>query len=59
MHEILELLERRARWQKRRKDLPWAEKIRMIERVRDDFSKWRVSVRKRAVPAPAAENDRT
>jgi hypothetical protein len=59
MHEILELLERRARWQRSRKDLPWAEKIRMIERVRDDFAKWRVSVRKRAVPPHDCGDDRT
>ena len=58
MHEIVELLERQSRWQKSRKDLPWAEKIRMIERVRDDFARWRASVRKRAVSAQGLGKDR-
>lgn len=51
MREILELLERQARWQKSRKDLPWAEKIRMVERVREDAARWRLSWRKRAAPS--------
>jgi len=46
MSEIQTLLERQARWQKERAQLPWPEKIRMIERVRADFEKWIAAVRK-------------
>lgn len=52
MREIHELLERQTRWQKSRKDLPWAEKIRMAERVREDAARWRLSARKGAAPPP-------
>ena len=34
MTDTQKLLERQARWQKARKDLSWAEKVRMAERVR-------------------------
>jgi hypothetical protein len=35
MTDVAQMLERQARWQKRRQALTWAEKIRMAERVRD------------------------
>ena len=35
MNDIRDLLRRQARWQKARKDLPWPEKIRMAEAIRD------------------------
>jgi hypothetical protein len=37
MSDIPKLLERQARWQKNRKKLSWAEKVRMAERVRADL----------------------
>ena len=52
--EILELIERQTRWQKGRKDLPWPEKIRMVERVREDAARWLLSGRK---DAAALKND--
>jgi hypothetical protein len=57
MREILELLERQARWQKSRKDLPWAEKIRMAERVREDAARWSLSGRKVAGPSEKPTGD--
>jgi hypothetical protein len=57
MREILELLERQARWQKSRKDLPWAEKIRMVERVREDAARWSLSGRKGAAPSEKPTDD--
>ena len=35
MSDIQRLLERQAEWQKRRKSLSWAEKIRMAEAIRE------------------------
>ncbi len=46
MSEVLKLLEKQARWQKSRKDLSWAEKVRMAERVRADAARWLSSARK-------------
>jgi len=46
MREIQELMERQARQQKSRKDLPWEEKIRMMGRVRADFERWLIAMRK-------------
>jgi len=37
---IRELFERQARWQQSRKDLSWEEKIRMVERVKDEVARW-------------------
>jgi hypothetical protein len=41
MGEIRELLERQGRWQCARKSLSWADKIRMIESVRESVIAWR------------------
>lgn len=35
MDDVLELLERQARWQKTRKALSWPEKIRMAGMIRE------------------------
>jgi hypothetical protein len=43
MTEIEMLLERQARWQRRRKDLSWPEKIRMAEQIRSSTERWRAS----------------
>lgn len=43
MSDTHELLKRQAAWQKARKELSWAEKIRMAERVRASILKWRVT----------------
>jgi hypothetical protein len=55
--EILELLERQTRWQKSRKDLPWAEKVRMVERVREDAARLRLSGHKGAAPSEKPKSD--
>lgn len=31
------IMKKQAEWQKARKDLPWAKKIRLIEQVRDSW----------------------
>lgn len=41
MNDVQEMFERQARWQKARKDLSWAEKVRMVERVREATRQWR------------------
>jgi hypothetical protein len=43
MSEIQELLERQARWQKTRRDLPWPEKIRMAEKIRESARQLRTA----------------
>ncbi len=37
MDDLERLLERRARWQRSRRNLSWSEKIRIAEKVRDDI----------------------
>lgn len=37
------MLDRRARWQKDRKNLPWPEKIRMVEAIRDEIVRLRAT----------------
>jgi hypothetical protein len=60
MHEseFLELIERQTRWQKQRKDLPWPEKIRMVERVREDAARWLLSGRKGAEGAGKVKTEK-
>jgi hypothetical protein len=43
MIDIQELFRRQAEWQKSRKSLSWSEKIRMVERMRDDVLKLRAT----------------
>jgi hypothetical protein len=49
MSEIQALLERQARWQKLRRELPWPEKIQMVERIRESVRKLRAA--RKADPA--------
>ena len=37
MNDVKKLLERQALWQKSRKSLPWPEKIRMAEAIRESI----------------------
>jgi hypothetical protein len=39
--EVRLLLERQARWQADRRNLPWPEKIRMVEQIRDAIERLR------------------
>lgn len=41
MDDVKELLERQALWQKSRKSLPWPEKIRIAEAIRESISQIR------------------
>ena len=41
MHDAKKLLERQAAWQKGRKSLPWPEKIRIAEAIRESISQIR------------------
>jgi len=38
MNDVRSLLERQARWQRARRALPWPEKIRMAEMIRESAS---------------------
>ena len=51
MTDLERMLERQAQWQKSRRSLTWAEKIRMAERVRESVAQIRTRVRP-SVPAP-------
>jgi hypothetical protein len=51
MREILDLLERQARWQRNRKQLSWAEKVHMIEGVKEGYARWLAAVRRPVAPA--------
>lgn len=44
MRDARELLELQSRWQRRRRALTWAEKIRLAERVRESAGALRASV---------------
>ena len=44
MNDIRWLLERQARWQRARRALPWPEKIRMAEMIRESASHLRAKV---------------
>ena len=37
MNDVKKLLERQAAWQKRRKSIPWPEKIRIAEAIRESI----------------------
>lgn len=41
MIDVLELLERQARWQRSRSSLTWSEKIRMVEAIRETALQFR------------------
>ncbi len=59
MNDIRKLLEKQARWQKNRKKLSWAEKVRMAERVRADAARWISTGRKVGPPARKSASDHT
>lgn len=40
-NDVRALLERQARWQKSRKTLSWAEKVRMAEAIRESIHRLR------------------
>ena len=42
MTEVERLLQRQAAWQKSREGLPWPEKIRIAEQMRDSLKQWRI-----------------
>ena len=46
MSDIQRLLERQAEWQKRRKSLSWAEKIRMAEAIRESVLQFQRAARR-------------
>lgn len=51
MTDLEDMLKRQAEWQKSRRSLTWAEKIRMAERVRDSVTLLRAQPRQ-TLPAP-------
>jgi hypothetical protein len=48
MDETSERLKKQAQWQRGRRDLPWPEKIRLVEAIRDSLESLR---RARADPS--------
>jgi hypothetical protein len=58
MNEMIRnLLKKQAQWQKSRKELSWEEKVRMIERVKDDVARWLPAYRKGTAATPKSESD--
>jgi hypothetical protein len=56
MNDTQLLLERQAAWQKNRARLPWAEKIRMAEALRETLCRFR-SLRAEQQPPEKSRND--
>jgi hypothetical protein len=52
MTDLERMLERQAQWQKSRRSLTWAEKIRMAERVRESVGQIRARARPSAPEPP-------
>jgi hypothetical protein len=50
MTDVAALLAHQARWQKSRASLPWPEKVRIAERMRDDIAAMRRTRPKAARP---------
>jgi len=46
--EIERWLEKQARWQQSRRALPWPEKIRLAEKIRESIGRWSQSANKNA-----------
>jgi hypothetical protein len=57
MNDIARLLERQAQWQKSLRDLPWPEKIRMVEAAREDIAALRAE-KKAGAPSDAPARKR-
>ena len=45
MTDLEQMLERQAQWQKSRQSLPWPEKIRLAERIRESIRQLRAQPR--------------
>jgi len=50
MRDAGEILERQRRWQQARRTLSWAEKVRLVERVRESVRALRASA---SLPHPS------
>jgi len=57
MTDIRHLLQRQAEWQKARRSLSWAEKIRLVEALHDAIRQFR-DMRTRKARSPLAESAR-
>lgn len=56
--EIKDLLEVQRKWQQSLRELPWAEKIRIAEKLRDSVEKLRQSGRERGSDTSDRASDR-
>jgi len=54
--KVRKLLERQAEWQKSRAKLSWAEKVRMVEAVRESMAALRRSWRSSVSSRPETNN---
>jgi hypothetical protein len=54
MSDVQRLLERQAQWQKARKALPWPEKIRMAEMIRESAIQLRATASRELRRQPPA-----
>lgn len=57
MTDVHQLLARQALWQKHRKDLPWPEKIRMVEAIREAIVRLRATAPRKRVEGHNGQRD--
>lgn len=55
MNDIQQLLERQAEWQRSRAAMPWPEKIRMAEKIRESILLLRASAAENVSEKPPPE----
>lgn len=55
MIDIQDLFRRQTEWQKSRRALTWAEKIRLVEAIREDILKLRATAHRRGSEANQEE----
>ncbi len=56
MNELQQMFERQARWQRTRRKLTWAEKIRLAEDMRESLIRLRKDKHATACPRPSQES---
>ncbi len=57
MRDVHQLLQRQAQWQKSRQALPWPEKIRLVEGIRDSIEAFRAERERRRLSGRSAREN--
>jgi hypothetical protein len=56
MHNVKDILEKQAEWQRGLRSLPWPEKVRMAEALRDPIRRFRQWSGTQPGPEPTSHN---